>query len=437
MFSIKPQSNRMRSAEGVAAAWSFILFFCLLCSYYIVRPVRDEMAVQSGVQNLQWLFTATFGVMLVAIPVFGFISGRWPRSRVVPLIYVFFGLTLAIFFLLFASKISSPILAAALFVWISVYNFFVVSVFWSLMADIFSNQQAKRLFGRIAAGGSLGAVMGPLITVFLVRKVGLSSLLFLSSCLLLTAAFCAFQLNRKVAKFSGDTPRSADIPLGGEMWAGIKLTFSSKYLVGISGFVLLLSLLATVLYFEQVQIVGEFLPGSDDRTRLFAQIDFAVNSLTLFTQLALTQWIISRLGVAGTLLIVTILGAAGFALLALSPALLVVVGLQIMRRVSEFAVVRPVREILFTKVRREEKYKAKNFIDTVVYRGGDAGSGWLIGALHALGASSSMLAAFAVPFAAITAILGWRLGVMQESARDNNILRVPKTIEESEIVRFP
>lgn len=384
------------------AGWSFLLFFCLLCSYYVVRPVRDEMAVQAGIANLQWLFTATFFVMLLAVPVFGYASGRWPRAVLLPRVYGGFAVTLAAFcpLLLWGRSSLAP---AAVFVWISVYNFFVVSVFWSLMADVFSGEQARHLFGRIAAGGSMGALVGPLLTVFLVDQLRTGYLLLVSSGLLLAAAACACRVNSIAA--SGVTVRTG--ALGGKPWDGVKLTACSGYLAGIAVFVVLLSLLATVLYFEQVRVVGLALPTEAARTRLFAQMDLAVNSLTLVTQMMLTHRVLLRLGPGGTLLSIMILAALGLAALAAAPLLASFVVVQTLRRVSEFALVRPAREILFVRLRRVEKYKAKNFVDTVVYRGGDAASGWLLGALHAVGAPTLALS---IPVALLAGALGWKLG---------------------------
>jgi AAA family ATP:ADP antiporter len=402
-----------KKTETAALLWSFALLFCLLCSYYILRPVRDEMGIQSGVKNLQWLFTATFAVMLAAIPAFGYITGRWRRSSVLTALCVFFSVVFAFFFLLFVNAVRPIAVAAMFFVWISVFNFFLTSTFWSFMADIFTSEQARRLYGSIAAGGSTGAIAGPVLTGGLVKIIGVPGLLLISSAFLILAAFCIRRLNSWVEAYGSPERTQHDVALGGSIWDGVKLTFSSKYLLGIAGFVMLLSLLATFVYFDQVRIVGQTLPNPESRTQLFVKVDLAVNVLALLAQLLVTKRFMARFGVGGLLFAILALNIVGFGWLALVPALGALIIFQVLRRVSEFALIRPAREVLFTVVTREEKYKAKNFIDTVIYRGGDALTGWAVGGLQLLGIGVAILSAIAIPFAAVAAVLGWRLGQMQ------------------------
>jgi AAA family ATP:ADP antiporter len=252
------------------------------------------------------------------------------------------------------------------------------------------------------------------LTSSLVTIIGVPGLLLISSAFLIFAAFCIRRLNSWVEAYGSPERTHHDVALGGSIWDGVKLTFSSRYLLGIAGFVVLLSLLATSVYFDQVRIVGQTLPNAESRTELFAKMDLAVNALALLAQLLLTKRLLARFGVGGLLFAIMALNIVGFGWLALTPVLSLLVYFQVLRRVSEFALIRPAREVLFTVVTREEKYKAKNFIDTVIYRGGDALTGWAVGGLQFLGIGIALLSAVAIPFAAAAALLGWRLGQMQK-----------------------
>ncbi len=402
--------------ELPALLWAFFYFFCLLCSYYILRPVRDEMGIQGGVDKLQWLFSATFVGMLVAVPFFGFLAARFPRQRLIPLVYYFFAANLLLFFVLIQNGVDKVILARTFFVWVSVFNLFVISLFWSFMADIFSNAQARRLFGVIAAGGSSGAIAGPLLTALLVGHISVHHLLLLSIGLLLLSTLAVAKLNTW-ARIHG-SGKSEARPIGGSIWAGIKLTLSSPYLIGMSIYLLFLTLLATLIYFEQMRLVADQLKDSAARTRLFAQIDLVVNVLTLLVEIFLTNRLIGRFGVALLLMVLPLLNVVGFGALIVAPTLVVIVVFQALRRVVEYALARPVREILFTVVSREEKYKAKNFIDTVIYRGGDAMSGWLSSFLKGAGVGLASVATLAIPLALGAALVGWYLGKKQEKLKN-------------------
>lgn len=401
--------------ELPALLWAFFYFFCLLCSYYILRPVRDEMGIQGGVDKLQWLFSATFVMMLIAVPCFGFLSARFARQRLIPLVYYFFAANLLLFYLSMQNGTDKIVLARSFFIWVSVFNLFVISIFWSFMADIFSNDQAKRLFGVVAAGGSAGAIVGPLLTTLLVGRIGTANLLLLSIGALLLSTIAVAKLNNW-ARLHGTNQKEAQA-IGGSIWAGIKLTFKSPYLIGTSIYLLCLTLLATLIYFEQIRLVADQLKDSAARTRLFAQIDLVVNTLTLLVEIFLTNRLISRFGVALLLMVLPLLNVLGFGALVIAPTLAVLVVFQALRRVVEYALARPVREILFTVVSREEKYKAKNFIDTVIYRGGDAASAWLSSMLKGMGVSLVMVASMAIPLAIGAAAVGWLLGKKQEGLK--------------------
>ena len=401
--------------------WSFAYFFCLLCGYYILRPVRDEMGIQGGVENLQWLFTGTFLTMLAAVPLFGWVSSRYPRRKLLPIVYLFFVANLLIFYVLIEFRIAPTVTAQAFFIWVSVFNLFVVSVFWSFMADLYRNEQARRLFGFISAGGSLGALAGPTVTAVLAPATGPAILLPLSACLLLMAVLCIYRLAGRVARNPRDLAeigrRATEQPIGGHIFAGVTTVLKSPYLLGIGVYVVLGTVLGTFLYFQQAYIVSMTIPDPGRRTALFAQIDLAVNVLTLVCQLFVVNRLIGRFGISITLMILPALAVIGFFVIGLAPTLAVLVAFQVLRRAGEYAIARPAREILFTVLNREEKYKSKNFIDTVVFRGGDAASGWLFEGLRILGMGFSGIAFVGMPIALLWAGTGWMLGRTQEEMR--------------------
>ena len=401
-----------------ALLWSFSYFFALLCSYYIVRPMRDEMGVAGGIENLQWLFTGTFVVMLAAVPLFGWVTSRFERRRFLPYVYLFFIANLLIFFLLFRSSITHVYVARAFFIWASVFNLFVVSVFWSFMADIFNNRQARRLFAFIAAGGTSGAIAGPMLTAGLALRLGYTNLLLISALCLGWALLCIYRLidwkERLTATSDIDSAdATADTALGGGLFAGVSLVMRSPYLLGICVLMLLFTTLATFLYFQQAQIVRDSFADPAARTSVFAAIDLAVNSLTILIQVLLTGRLVKWLGLPVVLALIPLLLGAGFLAIGFAPVLAVLVVVQVIRRAGNYAIMRPAREMLYVVLGREEKYKAKNFIDTVVYRGGDALSAWAYEGLRALGLGLSAIAFLAVPLSVIWAGVAYRLGKQQ------------------------
>jgi AAA family ATP:ADP antiporter len=405
----------VKQEEVAALSWAFLYFFSLLCSYYIVRPMRDEMGIAGGVENLQWLFTGTFLAMLAVVPLFGWVSSRFERRRFLPAVYGFFIINLLLFFALFRYGVTHAWVARAFFIWTSVFNLCVVSVFWSFMADIFSNLQARRLFGFIAAGGTAGAVCGPLLTTLLVLPLGPANLLPVSAGLLGIAVLCIHRLgawHAVTAEGNQATPPNA-AAIGGQVLAGVQLVLRSPYLLGIGLLMLLFTTLATFLYFQQAQIVRDSFADPAQRTAVFAAMDLAVNILTLALQLLLTGRMVRWLGLGWTLALLPLTLGAGFLALGLSPVLAVLVVVQVLRRAGNYAIMRPAREMLYVVLGREEKYKAKNFIDTVVYRGGDAVSAWAYAGLRALGLSLAMIAFVAVPLSLVWARVAYRLGQAQ------------------------
>lgn len=386
-----------RREELLPLVWAFTYFFCLLCGYSILRPVRDEMAIEGGVKNLPWMMTATFLTMLAATPVFGWLSARCSRYRLLLTVYVFFIVNLVAFYLLMTSHLYPEWVARSFFVWLSVMNLFIVSVFWSFMADLFTPEQGTRLFGVIAAGGSSGALAGPLITTGLTFVAPVPVLMLASACFLSLCLGCIARLDRWGRERSEHHQPKPGEPLQGSFLAGVRLTFSSPYLLGICGYLACLTMTATFLYLEQTRLVSEYFDQPEARTRLFSTLDFTTNLLTWLTQIFVTQRVIRRFGLAAPLLFLPVVSLIGFVGIALWPSLVVYVVFSVLRRVGEYALSKPAREVLFTVVSREEKYKAKNFIDTAISRGGDASTGWLVTGVKGLGATTTHIALALVP----------------------------------------
>ncbi|MDM0049363.1 NTP/NDP exchange transporter [Variovorax sp. J22R115] len=398
--------------ESAAALWSFGYFFALLAGYYVLRPLRDQMGIAGGTRALPWLFTATFVTLLVAQPLYGMLVARLPRARFIPIVYHFFVANLAVFWVLLALDVEPVIVARVFFVWVSVFNLFAVAVFWSFMADLFTSEQGKRLFGFIGAGGTAGALLGPAITIVLSVPLGPHNLLIAAIVFLEIAVFCAHRLERSAGVNPGHRHDASRV--GGSALAGLWGLFRSPYLIGVAAWVSLLSFGATMLYFAQANVVSATVQGAGAQTRVFASIDLAVGLLTLATQVFATGRFLQRFGTgvaAGALPAVYVIG---FFALAMTPTLAVIVVFQVAQRWMNFAIANPARQVFFTVVGREEKYKAKNLIDVVVYRGSDALYGWVYDVLHAAGLKIGAIALCAVPVVLAWLILSATLGRMQE-----------------------
>ncbi len=401
--------------EYYAVAWSFVYFFCVLSAYYMLRSVRETMAVEGGVQNVPWLFSSTFLVMLAATPLFGWVASRFPRRRFLPWVYYFFVVNILVFWGGFSYAIHNDLsfvwLGRAFFVWLSVFNLFVVSVFWSFMADIYTREQGRRLFGVISAGGSAGALLGPLATIFLVVPIGFENLLPISAALLLFGVYCISRLRRWVESEHRDEITSTMAtakPLGGNPFGGITHVLGSRYLTAISIASIIASLLGTALYMFMAELVGEAFATTDERTRVFAFVDFATNAMTMLVQLLVVRHSVRYFGVGVTLSLLPIFSAIGFALLAINPAFLLIAVFQALRRAIGFGFSKPTNDMLYSVVTAEEKYKSKNFIDTAVYRGGDLIGIWTVKALWGLGFAgiSLVMLPFALLWGAIAIWLG-------------------------------
>lgn len=380
----------------------FSTFFFVLCGYFILRPVRDEIAARAGVGQLPWLFTGTFVVTLLLVPLFGWIVARIPRRAIATATYA---LCAAALLATFAGLQRGNFVAwgVGLFIGISVLNLFVISVFWSLMADSNDEPDARRRYGIIAVGGTAGAIAGPAITAFLAPRIGPMNLLPISAAFLGVAALLAALI-----------PRRADAPpaqkIGGNLFAGIVKALRSPKLLRIALIIICYTTVSTILYIEQADIVKKTIADSGQRTRFFALLDLANNIVVVLTQAFITSRVLTRLGLRAALLTHPLLIGTGLAALSLFPRLGLVAVLQVIHRAGEHGFTRPGREVLYTTVDAEDRYKAKNFLDTFVYRGNDALVAWLIGALHAAGAGISSIALMGVLVAAGWAANGYALG---------------------------
>jgi ATP:ADP antiporter, AAA family len=374
--------------EVAAVGWSWLYIFAVLSAYYIIRPIRDQMGVAGGVGNLQWLFMGTLAVMLLVNIPFGLLVKMLPRTRFIPIAYRCFAAVILLFALAlhWADAAQTVWVGRAFFIWVSVFNLFVVSIFWALIVDIFSSEDGKRLFGFIAAGATIGAIVGSGVTASLARYVPTAALLFGSAALLEVAVFSVGRLARQSAKLhTRPAAEAGEWAVGGHVLAGITHPFKSAYLCNVSLFLLLFAITSTFLYFQQAGIVSRSFHERGAQTAFFASVDLAVNALTLFVQLFLTGSIVRAAGVGPTLAFLPALTLVGFGALAFMPTLASLVAFQVIRRSGDYAVARPTREVLYTVVAREDRYKAKSFIDTVVYRAGDQVGAWSFTLLSWLG----------------------------------------------------
>jgi AAA family ATP:ADP antiporter len=372
----------VRPGETPALLWSFAYFFVLLASYYILRPVRDAMGIAGGVKSLPNLFSLTFIVVLIAQPAYGALVARIARSKFIPIVYHFFVLNLAIFWALLHYNIEVKLAAQAFFVWLSVFNIFAVAVFWSFMADLFESEQSKRLFGFIAAGGQAGALLGgSVLTISLAKILGPANLLILAAVMLEIAVVCTARLEKAVAVLAPKEPRKEMVHnpareqkqvVGGGWLEGFIAIAKSPYLAGNAIWMVLLSFTGTVIYLEQAGLMAASVTDSASQVRIFATVDLVAGVITLFVQWLITGRLMTRYGTAVSLAFQPVIFLLGFAFLAVSPGLLMVLGLQSLQRAGGFAISNPARQVLFTVVSRDDKYKAKNVIDVVVFRGSDA-----------------------------------------------------------------
>lgn len=426
-FSQRTGRFRAALAESPPLWWALLYFFSLLCGYYVLRPVRDAMGASTdvaavfpramiafgerhgfevGAFTLQLLFTGTFVVMLLLQPLYGALVARFPRRVFLPLVYLFFIACLIGFWWAFDTDV--PGRGALFFIWVAVFNLFAVMVFWSFMADVFDNEHAKRVYGYIGAGGTLGALCGPIITRVLVEPVGVANLLLVSAGFLALCLLCILKLRPWALlreRVHGEA--SGERPMGGSVLAGLKLVWEQPLLRALALLMFFGVGVGTLLYNEQAAIARVYYPTAEMATRYYSTIDWAINGLTIVVQVLLTRFLLQRYGVAPLLLLPAIAILAGFALLSASPLPLLVAVVQVVTRASEFSLNKPARETLYTRVDRESRYKAKAVIDTAVYRGGDVTFVWLHKLLAAFGSQAVFLAG--VGIAAGMAYSAWRV----------------------------
>lgn len=430
--------SRVEVHERLPVAWATAWFFFILLAYLIVRPVRETMGSLGSTSTLQWLMLATFVVMLVAVPVYSFLVARMPRRWLVRTVYHFFAVSLLAFYLLMQAP-SSPLqvwIARAFFVWVNVFALYATSVFWSVLADLFTSGQGKRLFGIIAAGGTAGAITGSLLTSQLATHLSTGSLLLLPILMIEIGLYCAWRMERNVVRLNlvlnlapeaGDESASASTPTatGGGLLTGITHVWRSPYLLAICLFLVMVQACGTQLYFQQAEIVAAAFETKEERTQLFAYLDLSAQVLTLFIQAFGASLVLRKLGVSIALMILPLVYLGGFASLAVSQSLSVLVAVMIATRAISYGITVPTREVLFTVVSREEKYKSKNVIDTVVLRGGDAISGQVFGGLRSFGISLASLNLLAIPLALLWSAVAWRLGKRQQQLADTVSNSVP------------
>jgi len=427
----------VREEEIRTLLWSGVFFFCLLCAYYIIRPLRDEMGLAGGVWNIPWLFTGTLVAMLILHPPWAALVSRLPRTRAISITYRFFIANLLIFFVLLkiAPENANIWIGRIFYIWSAVFSLFTVSVFWTFMADTWQTAQGKRLFGFIGAGGTLGGITGSGITALLATRIGPVHLLLFSVVLLELAVQTMRYLSRMRQHGEGsfideeshgeeeasegalkEDPSpdiQAEEPLGGGILSGLSHLVKSPFLLGICAYMLLYPIISTVLYMQQSVIVDAHFVDRALRTAFFARLDLAVNVLTLITQVFLTGKVIRAFGVGLTLAFLPLLCIVGFTGLGIWGTLSVFVVFQVSRRASNYALARPARETLWTVVKREDRFKAKNFVDTAVYRTGDQIGAWSQLILHSMGLGAAGLAFSAIPVAVVWLFVALWLGRQQ------------------------
>jgi ATP:ADP antiporter, AAA family len=420
MTGVLQRLMNVRRDEVGPILMAALYFFCILVALMILRPAREALGMQRGIETIRWLFMGTLVVTLFVNPVFGWLVSRFRKMTFIAATYLFFAANLLVFFglLVFTPDAVGEVSGMVFYVWMSVFNLFVTMVFWALMADRFSYEQSKRLFGAIAVGGTVGAIVGSGQAWVLAERIGTPALLVIAAAFLTAAVFAAIAVNRMTAQWQpteGETLADAvqDKIIGGSAWQGFSAVFRSPYLLGISAYVLILAVLVTFVYFTRLQMVAALGDDLDMRTGVFAQIDLITQVATLVLQAIVAGHMMKRLGVSVTLALTPIIVALGFIGLALVGSLAFLIFFDATFRATQRALMRPARETLFTVVDLESKYKAKAFTDTFVYRGGDVVGAQTAGILGRFGMGLVGLASVAVPLALVWAGLGIWLGRVQ------------------------
>lgn len=417
-MSVEPRRTLdFRPGELAPFALSFVAFTALLSASYVLRPLRDALGIQGGVHTYPWLFTGTFVATLVLYPILAAIATRTTRTLFAVITYTLVMIGLLVFRVLIERDPHDQVLARAFFIWVSVFNVLLVSTFWSVMTDVFTNEQGRRLFGPIAAGGTAGALLGPILARSLVSGIGVPGLLLVAAALVALTIACVVALNRAGWSARGEGGRAPrDLPIGGTTLDGLKSVVRSRYLSGIAGYIVLLTATATIAYFQQGWIVQHVIPDTESRTELFATLDLVTNGVTLILQIVLVRWLFARVGLSLVLAILPVVTALGFLGLAAAPVLGVFAVFQVFRRASDYGLARPAREILFTVVPREDKFKAKNVVDVVVYRASDASFAWLTLLMSTAGLGVAATSLVALPLCAV-----WTAGAIALGRQERRI----------------
>ena len=423
MTALLQRFIQVRRGEGSAVVASALSFFFILTALMVIRPAREALGMQRGIEAVRWLFIGTAVVTLAVNPLFALLVSRYRRIGFITATYVFFALSLLGFYLVLvgAPTAIGEVSGMVFFVWFSVFNLFATMVFWALMADRFSLEQSKRLFGIISVGGTLGAIAGPWLASRLVGPLGTAGLLPVAAAslgLAVCAAWVVSRLQHQMPEATADpnAPPAVDdrAIIGGSAWRGFRAVFGSPYLLGISAYVLILTVISTFIYFTRLQMVAALGNDLDMRTGVFARIDFYTQVTTLVLQAVVTGHLMKRLGVHITLALLPAMVALGFVGLAISASLAALIVLQATFSAVQRSIIRPARETLFTVVPREDKYKSKAFIDTFVYRTGDVVGAQVEGLLGRLGMGLAALVSVTVPLALVWGVLGIWLGRAQQ-----------------------
>jgi len=411
--------------EELRALWlGFFFHLLILTGYYITKPIRDSIGASSSLEALPWMFTATLVAMLIANGAFAAIVARMSRRKFIPLAYGFFIVVFVLFFIAMRSRPSAEQvwIGRGFFVWVSVFNLFNTAVFWAFMTDLFTVEQGKRLYGFIAVGGTLGAILGAYITKHYVRDIGPANLLIIAAAMFAIAGFLVrfFPGGFAVGNKAAATPEE---PIGGSVWSGITHICRSPYLMGLAATILLYTTTSTWAYFQQSDLAREALKTSNERTEFLASLEIWVNSITVLIQIFLTGRLLKWFGVAFTLISLPFLSMVGFAAMGVAASLAMLAVFQVARRAAAYALMRPSREILFTVLKREDKYKVKSITDTLGYRVGDQLGAWSYGGLHGLGLTLNAISWIAVPVTAGWCALSLWLARKQRVLADAQIKR--------------
>ena len=404
--------SNVQEHEIKAVVGSFLFVVLLMAAYYILRPVRDAMASDWTDAEVSWLWTLNFFISTGVVALYGALVARFPLRLLVPATYGIFALTFLFFYALASISNDRTLIDKSFYVWVSVFSLFHISVFWSFMSELFSKEQAGRLFGIIAAGASVGGLIGPSIPSFFSAYLGTDNLLLLASVMLVVPIPLIFYLQAlKKPELSSDAmvPDTPPARIGGNPFAGFTLFLSNPYLLAIGLFILLYTGISSFVYFELKNLLSEL--SRAERTAIWAQMDLTVNVLSIAVGLFATGRIVGKFGMPVTIALIPLLICAGLLIVAISPFLGAVVALQVIRRAGNYAVTRPAREMLFTRVDRETRFKAKPVIDIVAYRGGDMLMAWAFtGLTQGLGLGLAAVAAVGAGIAAVWAIVGIYLG---------------------------